>query len=128
MKTLLNVLIIAAFAATSAFADTKVKAAYFSDSDRRPIVAQDVYSGYDSTWAGMSPTEMYGDIYLGSLRNPVFTFTAGTPSTGIASILIKQDTAGNVIGSGKGYMKAPLVIIPPPTGTTNPEIYSVLRK
>ena len=99
-----------------------IKTAYFSDPDRRPIVAQDVYSGYDSTWAGMSPTEMYGDIYLGSLRNPVFTFTAGTPNTGIASILIKQDANGNVIGSGKGYMKAPLVNIPsPPTGATNPK-------
>ncbi len=93
-----------------------ISRAYFSDPDRRPIVAQDVYDGYDGGWTGMSPTDMYGDIYLGSLRNPVFTFTAGTPSDGIASILIKQDALGNVIGSGKGYMKAPLVNIPAPSG------------
>jgi fibronectin type 3 domain-containing protein len=54
----------------------------------------------------MTPAEMYGDIYLGSLKNPTFHFTPGTPNDGVASI--KVDTQGG------GYTVAPLVEVTGP--------------
>jgi FtsP/CotA-like multicopper oxidase with cupredoxin domain len=86
--------------------NTAISTAYFSDPDRRPIVAQDVYSGYNGAWSGMTAPEMYGDIYLGSLKNPTFTFTPGTPSDGIVSVVVTTQ--------GGGYTVAPLVDIPAP--------------
>ena len=90
--------------------DTSIQNAYFSDPERRPVVAQDVYSGFDSSWAGMKPTDMYGDIYLGSLKNPTFQFTPGTPSTGLVSVA--------VVNQGAGYIVAPTITIPPIAGGT----------
>jgi FtsP/CotA-like multicopper oxidase with cupredoxin domain len=88
--------------------NTAIRTAYFSDQTRRPVVAQDVYSGFDASWAGMAPKDMYGDIYLGSLKNPTFQFTPGTPSTGLASI--------SMTNMGAGYTVAPEVSIAKPAG------------
>ena len=86
--------------------DEAIQGAYFSDPERRPVVAQDIYSGFNKDWAKMSPTEMYGDIYLGSLKNPTFQFTPGTPSSGVANV--------KVTATGAGYIDAPKVTIAAP--------------
>jgi FtsP/CotA-like multicopper oxidase with cupredoxin domain len=94
--------------------ETAISDAYFSDPERRPIVAQDVYSKFAGAggWANMTPAEMYGDIYLGSLKNPTFQFTPGTPDNGVASIKVDNQ--------GGGYTVAPQVVIaPPPPGAGN---------
>jgi FtsP/CotA-like multicopper oxidase with cupredoxin domain/fibronectin type 3 domain-containing protein len=87
---------------------TAISQAYFSDPERRPVVAQDVYAGFDGSWASLTPPEMYGDIYLGSLKNPTFKFTPGTPSDGIVSVAVTNP--------GAGYIVAPTVTIPAPGG------------
>jgi FtsP/CotA-like multicopper oxidase with cupredoxin domain/fibronectin type 3 domain-containing protein len=86
--------------------NTSISNAYFSDPARRPVVAQDVYSGFDASWAGMKPADMYGDIYLGSLKNPTFKFTPGTPSDGVASVAVATQ--------GSGYVVTPDVVIAKP--------------
>ena len=88
--------------------NTSISNAYFSDPARRPVVAQDVYAGFDTTgtWANFKPADMYGDIYLGSLKNPTFKFTPGTPSDGLANVAVTTQ--------GAGYMVAPSVTIAAP--------------
>jgi len=90
--------------------DDAIQAAYYSDPDRRPIVAQSGYSGFDGSWDALTHPQMYGDIYLGSLKNPVFNFTPGTKSDGIASVVLSNQ--------GSGYTVAPLVDIPAPADGT----------
>ncbi len=91
--------------------NTSISNAYFSDPARRPVVAQDVYAGFDTTdtWKNFKPADMYGDIYLGSLKNPTFQFTPGTPSTGLANVLVPTTQQGS------GYIVAPTVSIAAPT-------------
>ena len=86
--------------------NTSISNAYFSDPARRPVVAQDVYSGFDASWASMKPVDMYGDIYLGSLKNPTFKFTPGTPSDGVANVAVATP--------GSGYVVTPDVVIAAP--------------
>jgi len=86
--------------------NASISNAYFSDPARRPVVAQDVYSGFDASWASMKPVDMYGDIYLGSLKNPTFKFTPGTPSDGVANVAVATP--------GSGYVVTPDVSIAPP--------------
>ncbi len=123
-RTMMQIKVKAASASTPvvnfdpAALDTAVQTAYFSDEERRPVVAQDVYSGFDQSWAGMKPVDMYGDIYLGSLKNPTFVFTPGTPSNGIASVLLQKDANGVVTSGGSGYVHAPSVTIAPPALAT----------
>ncbi len=88
--------------------DASIHNAYFSDPERLPVVAQDVYAGFDSSWSTLKPTDMYGDIYLGSLKNPTFKFTPGTPSTGLANVAM--------VSQGGGYIVAPDVTIAAPAG------------
>ena len=100
--------------------DTALQTAYFSDDERRPVVAQDVYSGFNPDWANLKPVDMYGDIYLGSLKNPTFVFTPGKLSDGgIANVLLDKDPITGVVTSGgHGYVHAPSVTIDAPLDAT----------
>jgi FtsP/CotA-like multicopper oxidase with cupredoxin domain len=83
----------------------------FSSTQARPVVAQAAYAAaFDPTgsagWAALTPKQQFADIYTGSLKNPTFQFTPGTPLAGINSV--------QVTNGGSGYITAPLVTISAP--------------
>jgi len=85
--------------------ESGISNAYFATQER-PVVAQPDYAGFDPAWASLSPTQSYANIYTGSLKQPTFEFTPGTPLEGINSV--------KVLTGGSGYIQAPTVTISAP--------------
>ncbi|MEQ1685134.1 MAG: fibronectin type III domain-containing protein [Burkholderiaceae bacterium] len=89
--------------------NTAVSTAYLATQER-PVVAQPAYAGFDPTWAGLNENQSYARIQTGSLKEPVFNYTPGTPSNTINSV--------QVLSKGGGYITAPAVTITPPADPT----------
>ena len=85
---------------------TRVSSAFISDQER-PVVAQPAYAGFNPAWENLTQDESYARIQTGSLKEPVFKYTPGTPSASINSVTVTEQ--------GTGYTAAPLVTISAPT-------------
>jgi FtsP/CotA-like multicopper oxidase with cupredoxin domain/fibronectin type 3 domain-containing protein len=83
----------------------RVKKAFFQDQEK-PVVAQPAYSGFDAAWEGLTQDQSYGRIQTGSLKEPVFKYTPGEPSTSINSVKVTTE--------GAGYVNAPTVTLSAP--------------
>ncbi|MBK7615883.1 MAG: fibronectin type III domain-containing protein [Burkholderiales bacterium] len=84
---------------------TSVSSAFIQDQEK-PVVAQPAYAGFDPAWANLTQDQSYARIQTGSLKEPVFKYTPGTPSASINSVTVTEQ--------GTGYTAAPLVTISAP--------------
>jgi FtsP/CotA-like multicopper oxidase with cupredoxin domain len=91
--------------------NTAVANAY-ATTQERPVVAQPAYAGaFDANWATLTEQQSYARIQTGSLKEPVFKYTPGTPATGgLNSVML--------LTKGTGYVSAPAVTISAPAAAT----------
>lgn len=85
--------------------NTAVTSAYLATQEK-PVVAQPAYAGFDASWGNLTDQQSFARIQTGSLKEPVFKYTPGTPNTSINSVTL--------LTQGSGYVTAPVVTISPP--------------
>jgi FtsP/CotA-like multicopper oxidase with cupredoxin domain len=90
----------------------------------KPVVAQSVYNdAFAQSWSDAPQadgTKAFATIFTGSLQEPTFKFTAGTPNGGFDKI--------TVLNGGSGYVTPPVPVIdPPPAGGVQATAATTLR-
>jgi hypothetical protein len=93
--------------------------AVYSDAaygQERPIIAQSAYNAaFSETWSDAPKTDgtkAFATIFTGSLQEPTFRFTPGTPNGAFDKV--------KLISGGSGYMTPPVPVIDaPPAGPGN---------
>jgi len=92
----------------------------YAVSQEKPIVAQSVYNAaFSENWSDAPQadgTKAFATIFTGTLQEPTFRFTPGTPNAGFTKIVMGKDANTGVILRGSGYLTPPVPNIAPPTG------------
>lgn len=103
----------------------------YGSQQETPVVAQSVYNAaFGKNWSDAPQadgTKAFATIFTGTLQEPTFRFTPGTPGGGFTKVVLATDSTGKVL-RGSGYLTPPVPnIAPPPNGGIAATAVSTLR-
>lgn len=89
----------------------------YAASQEKPIVAQSAYNAaFGENWSDAPQadgTKAFATIFTGTLQEPTFRFTPGTPNAGFTKVVLGTDPASKIL-RGSGYITPPVPNIAPP--------------